>query len=339
MAVRYQQDLQVSIHERLRRLMAADHEDASHEVRLVTDWIDRQPALRAILAEAQRAEPDLDPEALVSALRDGGRGLSRSFRWPSQTEGARAFLIWQLMRRIAAEDSDENAADRMVLNYGSAVSYHTNVNDKWRDLASRTMRPLFDYLSERVGQESSILYTLERYVHLVEWFDRDDLHARATQDPRKAEEVYDAHLRRFLFAEGINMPFSQAKSASGESDVLTDLDTDDPLVCEVKIYGAGRTKRSLAGGIHQAISYASDYGKQVAYLVIINLSGKPISLPSDDDPKLWPPRITVAGTRVHLIAVRALPPVASASKLGKPAPVTITRDDLVDPDATEEEPD
>ena len=46
------------------------------------------------------------------------------------------------MRRIAAEDNDENAADRMVINYGSAVSYHTNVNDKWRDLASRTMRPL-----------------------------------------------------------------------------------------------------------------------------------------------------------------------------------------------------
>jgi hypothetical protein len=140
--VRFQQDLQVSIHERLRRLMAADNEDASHEVRLVTDWIDRQPALRAILAEAQRAEPDLDPEALVSALRDGGRGLSRSFRWPSQTEAGRAFLIWQLMRRIAAEDNEENAADRMVLNYGSAVSYHANVNDKWRDLASRTMRPL-----------------------------------------------------------------------------------------------------------------------------------------------------------------------------------------------------
>jgi len=29
---------------------------------------------------------------------------------------------------------------------------------------------------------------------------------------------------------------------------------------------------------------------------------------------------------------------ASASKLGKPAPITITRDDLVDPDATDEEP-
>ena len=199
----------------------------------------------------------------------------------------------------------------------------------------RLLHPLFDYLTERVGEESSILYVLERYVHLVEWFDRKDLHARAMQDSRKSEDVYDAHLRRFLFGEGINMPFSQAQSASGESDVLTDLDTSDPLVCEVKLFDSDRGKRHLASGVHQALSYASDYGKQVAYLVIINLSGRPLTLPSDDDTKPWPPRITVAGTLVYLIAVRALPPVASASKLGKPAPVIITRD-LVDPDVTDE---
>lgn len=63
-------------------------------------------------------------------------------------------------------------------------------------------------------------------------------------DSRKAEEVYDVHLRRFLFAEGINLPFAQAKSASGESDVLTDLDTDDPLVCEVKIFDADNRRKA-----------------------------------------------------------------------------------------------
>jgi hypothetical protein len=333
--MRYQQDLQVSIHERLRRLMTADPEDASHEIRLVTEWIDGQPALRAILAEAGQAEPELDPQALVLALTDD----TRTFRWPSRTEASRAFIIWQLMRRIAAEDGSLADPEDVIFTYGDAVSSTARPTDMWRNLSGRVLRPLFDYLSERLGEESSILYVLERYVRLVEWFDRKDLHARATQDPRKAEKVYDAHLWRFLFDEGINMPFSQAKSASGESDVLTDLDTSDPLVCEVKLFDASRGKRHLASGVHQAISYTSDYGKQVAYLVIINLSGRPLGLPSDDDAKLWPPRITVAGIRVYLIAVRALPPVASASKLGKPAPVTITRNDLVDPDATDEESD
>jgi hypothetical protein len=157
------------------------------------------------------------------------------------------------------------------------------------------------------------------------------------QDTRKAEQVYEADLRRFLFSEGINMPFSQARSASGLSDVLTDLDTDDPLVCEMKIYDAdNRGKRHLASGINQALQYASDHSKQVAYLVIINLSGRPLTLPSEDDPKIWPPRISVAGVRVYLIAVRALP-TASASKQGRPAPVNVTYDDLVDPDASGED--
>jgi hypothetical protein len=328
----YQRDLQVSIHERLRRLMAASHEDASHEIGLVTDWMGCQPALLAILAEASQDEPDLDPQALVTVLTDG----SRTFSWPSQTEAGRAFLIWQLMRHTAAQEKHPDAPDRTVITYGMTIRASSHFSDTWRSLAERILRPLFDYLSEHVGQESSILHTLERYVHLVEWFDRKALYEQAMRDTKKAEEVYDTHLRRFLFAEGIDMPFSQAKSASGESDVLTGLNTDDPFIGEVKIYGEGRRKRALAGGVHQAISYAGDYGKQVAYLVIINLSGKPLSLPSDEDPTLWPPRITVAGTRIYLIAVRALPPADTASKLGKPAPVMVTRDDLADPDAPDD---
>ena len=74
--MRYQQDLQVSIRERLRRLVTADPEDAGHEIRLVTDWIDEQPALRAVLAEAGQAEPELDPAALGARAHEWRHGLS-----------------------------------------------------------------------------------------------------------------------------------------------------------------------------------------------------------------------------------------------------------------------
>jgi hypothetical protein len=59
------------------------------------------------------------------------------------------------------------------------------------------------------------------------------------EDTREAERVYDADLRRFLFSEGISMPFSQPGSASGLSDAVADLHTEDPLVCEVKIRVGG----------------------------------------------------------------------------------------------------
>ena len=238
----------------------------------------------------------------------------------------RASLAGRLLDRVAkmspgAPSSEFRRQQGPVLEYARALSVgNDNIHALTRKFTEYIVSPLFDFLLEQVAAEGSVLYTLERYVRRVEWFDRDDLYARAMQDTRKTEEVYDTDLRRFLFIEGINMPFSQAGSASGLSDVLTDLDTDDPLVCEIKIFdAAGRGKRHLAVGVNQAVQYASDYGKQVAYLVIINLSGRALALPDEDRSKAWPPSITVAGVRVYLIAVRALP-VASASKLGKAAP-------------------
>lgn len=49
--------------------------------------------------------------------------------------------------------------------------------------------PLFDYLIERVGDQSSILHALMRYVRVVEWFDRDTLLAEFEQDTRQGEAV------------------------------------------------------------------------------------------------------------------------------------------------------
>jgi hypothetical protein len=331
--VRYQQDLQVSLRDRLRRLMVADYSTAGREVRLIVDWITNQPALRAALAEAERVEPDLDADAFASYLKT----LHGVFAWPTQTDDGRAALVWGLMQRIAADDRAGVTGDRIVLDYTHGFGRNPNTNDDWRDFTEHILQPLFDYLTERVGAESSVLYVLERYVRRVEWFDRQDLYDRAMASPQKAEEVYDTDLRRFLFGEGINMPFSQAKSASGLSDVLSEVDTDDPLVCEVKIFdGVSRVERHLGSGVNQAVQYATDYGKHTAYLVIINISDRVLSLPSEGDSNSWPPHIEIAGVRVHLIAVRALPTV-SASKQGKPTPVTITYEDLINPDVVDEE--
>jgi hypothetical protein len=333
--LRYQQDLQVSLRDRLRRLLVADCEDAGHETRLVTCWIEQQPTLRALLAEAERAEPGLDPDSLITALREGGGGLGRSFRWPSQTEEGRAVLIWHLMRRIAADDLDGTDGTRIAMTYGRAVSSSgsSNINDIWREFTERILRPLFDHLDERIGAESSILYTLERYVRRVEWFERDDLYRRYEADRQNGEEVYNRDLRKFLFSEGINMPFTQAKSASGLSDILTDLDTEDPFIGEVKLFDAvNHRKRELATGMNQAAAYAQDWKKNTGYLIIINLSGRHLELPSDGPKGTWPPYLDLGGIRVYLIAVRALP-TATASKQGKPQPVAVTRDDLINPDA------
>jgi hypothetical protein len=327
--MRYQQDLQAGLRRRYKRLKAADAWEITQEVRLVANWISQQPALHAILAEAERAEPGLSFEQWERALHVPHSGLN----WPSRTEAGRASLAWQLMQQVAGDTPPAfGRIGGLVQDYCSAFALASggNIHAKAQQFVERIIGPLIDYLEQQVGAESSVLYALERYVRRVEWFDKDELHSRYCRDSRKGEEVYDEDLRRFLFSEGINMPFSQARSASGLSDVLSELDTEDPLVCELKVFdGDARGKRHLASGVNQAVQYAQDYGKTVAYLVIINLSGRPLELPSDGASDAWPQQVEMAGVRVYLIAVRALP-TATASKQGRAVPVVVTRADLID---------
>ena len=215
----------------------------------------------------------------------------------------------------------------MVVRY--RVTRSSNLNDAARELVERVYQPFFDYLIDHVAAESGVLFTLDRFVRNLEWFVRDELYAAYQADTAKGEAVYDQALRRFLFSEGINMPYSQVKSASGVSDVLSELESEDPLVCEVKLFI--EDKRSIAGGLHQSVLYAQDHGKSSAYLVIINLSGRPLHLPTDGDDKHMPRYLDVSGVRVYLIPVRALPPATSASKAGKANPVVVTRQQVLDP--------
>jgi hypothetical protein len=80
------------------------------------------------------------------------------------------------------------------------------------------------------------------------------------------------------------------------------------------------------------VLYAQDHGKSVAYLVVLNLTDRAIEFPTDGDEKQAPPYLDVGGVRVYLLVVRALPPAASASKAGKPKPLTLAKDDLTQPE-------
>jgi hypothetical protein len=315
------------LRERLRRLLTQDFTQASHEVRLTVDWINRQPALRAVLAEADLVEPDLDFVGFEEGL-PGGQRLS----WTSRSEEGRAVLVWKLMQHIA---DDERAGGGHDAIYAYSSEFGGNLNDQVHELARVVFAPLFDFLVERVGAESSVLYVLERYVYRVEWFDRDELYTRFVADRRNGEEVYNLDLQRFLFLEGDYITYAKSRSASGEADVIGNLDTDDPLVCDGKIFdGDGRGKSYLAKGFNQIIQYAQDHQKNVAYLVVFNITGRPLQFPTDGTPGIPPPPyIEMSGIRVYLVAIRALPPKATASKLGKATPFTLTRDNFVNPDA------
>jgi hypothetical protein len=318
----------VKLRQRFRRLMTASYGSASHEVRLAVEWIDSQPALRAILAEAALVESDLD----FDAFHNGFANLRGHLTWPNRTEAGRATIVWDVMKRHAAADA-AGRGEELTMHYGHGTGFgERGATAMWQTFPEQVIQPLIDFLDERIGDESSVLFVLERYVRIVEWFDRENLHTAFEADKANGEEVYNLSLQRFLFQEGGYVTHAKARSASGEADLIGGLDSEDPLICEGKLFDS-RGKSYIDRGFHQVIKYAHDYNQSVAYLVVFNLTDKLIQFPTDGPSDAWPPYVEMAGVRVYFVGVRAFPPPATASKAGKATTVTITRDDLTNPDA------
>lgn len=306
--------------------MTASYSSASYEVRQVAEWIEGQAALRAILASAASMEPDLDADAFHNSFSHRRGHLT----WPSRTEDGRATLVWALMKRHAAADTSGNG-EELSMHYAYGVGFgQGGPTVMWQMFAEQVIQPLIDYLDERVGDQSSVLFVMERYVHIVEWFDRDRLHAAFEADTPNGEEVYNLNLQRFLFQDGGYVTHAKTRSASGEADLVGEIDTDDPLICEGKLFD-NRGKSYLARGVHQVVKYAHDYNQNVAYLVVFNMTDKLLQFPTDGPDGAWPPYVQLAGVRVYFLGVRAFPG-PTASKAGKATAVTITRDDLTNPD-------
>lgn len=305
---------------------------ASYDVRLIVDWIKNQPALRAILTEAELREPHLDFESFNTSFEQMRAG---NISWPNTTPEGRATLVWDVMNRIAADTSGD---DRMCIAYYSNVfnGYPSqNLTERWHTFVAQVIQPLFDFLEERISDLSSALFVLQRYVRRVEWFDRVSLHDRFKADTRNGEEVYNLDLQRFLFLDGNYITYAKARSASGEADLVGDVGAGDLLICEGKIFdGGSRGKGYLAKGVNQLVQYAQDYKTSVAYLVIFNIDARELDLPTEGPAGDWPRYIEMSGVRLYLVPVRALPPETTASKLGKANPHRITRADLISPAAT-----
>ncbi|GFJ83046.1 hypothetical protein Phou_072260 [Phytohabitans houttuyneae] len=288
--VSYLERLQGDVTGRYGRLADRDEDTVDHEVALTRDWIDTQPMVRAVLAEAAAAEPDLDYEAWRAGL-----GKPRDFRWPARTEAGRAWLIWRLMNDIA--EAERAGAVQQVLGYASQMyggSGLRSLTSMTQGFVERIFQPLFDHLADRVGRGGVALYRLERYAARVEWFDRDRLYAdfeAARSGGDAGEEVYERDLQRFLFLDGGLVTQAHAGSRP--------LDTADPLICRGAVY-AGPDGAAVAAGFDQLVAAAREHERTVAYLVVLNLTGHLLRTPPE-------PYVEAAGVHVHLVVVRAQP--------------------------------
>jgi hypothetical protein len=179
--------------------------------------------------------------------------------------------------------------------------------------------PIYHYLIDQLGVSSTMMYVLLRYKRWVEWFIADHLRGAYGSAGRDGEAVLDGNLRRFLFENGVDYPFSQPASPRGKADIVAGLETDDPLVLEVKIWDTEKGYREdrLRDGLRQVIDYATKYGKDKGYIVVFNLDRQPLSFAAEQHQGEWPPRIEHGGRTYYFIDVHIADVTKSISQQDK----------------------
>lgn len=316
--MKYEQNLQVKLRERYRRLYKTGQDAYVVECRYLRKFILKSPALSAIVESVERFAPEFDVAEWIDQNVN-----SDGYDWPDFEEG-RAKVVWQFLKDIA----DENVQPYQLAHSFSPVD-ERSIDAQLRYLTEQAVEPFVEYLEERLGTASQTLYLLERLKRRIETFDIDELYGQYQENPSRGEEVYDRYIRKFLFDQGVDYIISQPRSASGEADNVAGLEGDDSLVEETKIFnGDSYGVPYIRKGFNQAVQYAHDYGKTVSHLIVLNLSEKNLQISSDEEATLWPPRMHASGVTVFVVVIRARP-MPSASLRGSQKTVSVSRDDIV----------
>jgi hypothetical protein len=243
--------------------------------------------------------------------------------WPRGNSGIT--YRWDAIRQIAEAEPNKGLGFILGLVNGS-----NDTDDACRSFAKLFVAPVGQYLLNCIENTGNMLYRLERYQRHVLWFEAETV-VSLYED--SGEEDLDKHLRRYLFESGVDYPFSQPKSPGGRADVVADLDTDDPLVVEIKIWDSkkGYKINRVRGGLRQVLDYASKYGKDTGYLVLYNADPQPIvfQFPASTD---WP-RLEISGVTVFFVVIDIYPHEVGVSERDKGRAVTpniVTASELVE---------
>ena len=98
---------------------------------------------------------------------------------------------------------------------------------------------------------------LEKYKRRTEWFTFSNLLEKYSTADKNYEQIFEDDLRLFLFDQGIDYPFSTPKSTSGRGDIIGSIDTNDPLIIEIKIFDRERgtmVSKELLKGFHKSLN-------------------------------------------------------------------------------------
>jgi len=271
-------------------------------------YCENTPALYYALTELPQFDYDWNTQWHMIDWPPGPGGCA--FRWSALTQLANVGdrnEAWNLLARI---DSNRPGAQSTF--------------------AQEVIAPLSEYLVDCLGASTRMLHLLVRYKRWAEWFKAKHLRQLYQDGRNGGEQALDASLRCFLFESGIDYPLSQPASPGGRADVVAGLDTDDPLVLEVKVWDSSKRYKEdrVRDGLRQVMDYAKKYGKDTGFVIVFNLDQEPLSFINQTNKRLWPPHIERGGGTYFFLDIHIPKKPKPISQRDKGKPVRVIEIDL-----------
>lgn len=309
-------NLRTQLQEWRNRLRRASFEQFGHQLKFLINNIENTQQFFALLEDALK-KWTFDEKSLEKAL-DSERYYPEEF----ESLEHQAAYNYQIIRIINIKCEGYTKVTRYLF-WGRMPKEIPQLIDDF-------LTPIIDFLHERLDKSNSITYLLEKYKKRTEWFTRKDLLTKYYSAEKSYEQIFEDDLRMFLFDQGIEYPFSTPASTSGRADVVGQIETDDPLVCEIKIFDTqkGYEKNRIRDGFAQIVKYANDFNKDTGYLVIYNLDETEINFDFKNNSKLFPASFFFNNKMFYFVVVNLFNS-KSASRISKLKTITITEDELV----------
>lgn len=258
--------------------------------------------LRSVGAELRASEPHIAAD--LDKLPNGHRLYGG-------TERENAAIGYEVLRRFAASQ----ATDPQGYGYMKYVGMG-NLGQTLDLFRESYLEPFYEFIDEQVEDRNIILAELIRFKHTTEWFRREDLWRRWTNNSARGEWQLTLALCEFLYKQGIEFSI-EPTSASGEADLVSIQQTKDPLVADVKVFDPTSSRGSayIKKGFHQVYRYLHDYNKPVGYLIVFRVTDKQIHISTSEEP-VDIPRVSVADKTIFVIQIDIFPHKEPAS--GRP---------------------
>jgi len=308
--------LRTDLQEWKNRLYRASYDQFGHQLRYFFNNLDTNVQLHGLIIEAIQKTNYKDE--FFREFTDNRLRLEIEF----STEVEQISFCYQFLKYMIKIAESHNL-HRLI------IFQARDFDETKSRLIENYISPIIYYLHDRLDKSNSTIFLLEKYKRRTEWFTKKDLFEKYKNAKKNYEQIFEDDLRLFLFDQGIDYPFSTPSSSSGRADIVGEIDTDDPLVIEIKIFDREKTygKNRIKEGFSQIVKYANDYNKDVGYLVIYNLDKAIINIKTSDSVNIFPPTVKFNNKTFYLIIVNASVQ-DSASKTGQIEEIEINETEL-----------